>query len=270
MIREAEVEERLVVSMRDHVAGVSLDRQILLRASQRYQRRKTMRRTAFGAGAMAAVAILALVVVTGSRSGMIEPVGRDTGSMAQARLVAAIVASQSTSFYVTIKVDSKRADRAEVVSITVDGAYDPVTDSGYMRTTDSEERLVAGVRYVIRKGMAIEVPKFRSDLSLYQWPGGNGFLGTTADPTTMLDAMRQRDAKIAVAGVGAYHFAMTVPREDPRGQSNVAIDGDVLVGADNRVAKVIYKSIVSGFTNAELMTVMEFFGYGTPVKVEKP
>lgn len=270
MIREADVEQRLVVSMRDHVAGISLDREILLRAGQRYQRRKTVRRAAFGAGAMAAVAVLALIVITGSRATVIGPGGHETGSLAQARLVAAVMASQSTSFYVTVTVDSRRADMTEVVSIRVEGAYDPATDSGYLRTADTEERLVAGVRYVIRKGLVREVPTFRPDLSLFQWPGGNGFLGTTADPTTMLDAMRQRDAKIAAVGVGAFHFAMSVPRDDPRGRSDVAIDGDVLVGADNRVARVTYKSIVSGFINAELMTVMEFFGYGTPVKVEKP
>jgi hypothetical protein len=82
--------------------------------------------------------------------------------------------------------------------------------------------------------------------------------------------MREHDARITETGVGAFHFEMTFPREDPRGKSIVAIAGELAVGTDNHVAKVIYRSLVSGFVNAEINTVMEFSNYGAPVKVQKP
>lgn len=59
-------------------------------------------------------------------------------------------------------------------------------------------------------------------------------------------------------------------REMPNGKEIVAFSGEVAVGADDRVAKVTYKAVVSGARSAEIMTVMRFSHYGEPAAYEKP
>ena len=85
--------------------------------------------------------------------------------------------------------------------------------------------------------------------------------------------MRKRprcEAKVTETGGGAFHFELTIVHDVPRGRTTVAINGDVTVGADNRVAKVAYVTAVNGHKTFNLTTSMEFSDYGAPVRVEKP
>lgn len=274
MTPEVEVEERLAASMRDHVAGISLDGDVLTRAGKRHQRRKVVRRSGFGAVALAVAAVAGFGMANGiggsAPGSLLQPAIYLGDEGSQARLVAAITASQATSYRVTLTVEDVFGAQEKGKKVSFSGAYDPASDSGYLRSGNFEERLVNGVHYMIIDGNGFESPKSKVDGLLYEWPGGHQFLGVSVDPQMMLDSMRRRDAKVTETGNGVFHFEMTVARQDPRGKTTIAINGDVTVGADNRVAKVDYTSQVDGPISLHIKTSMEFTDYGAPVRVEKP
>jgi hypothetical protein len=262
-----EVEERLAASMREHVAGIKLDGGVLARAGKRHRRRKVLWRGAVGAVVLASVAMVgaaAMLNGTGAGEGLNPAVYQDVDT-SQARFVAAVTASEGTSYQVTITTRFEKAPGKVVVTT---GAYDPATNSGYLRTGTVEERLVDGVLYILRQGTTYAVPKPKISGLLYEFPGEKGFFGTSVDPQVLLEAMRQRGVKITETGRGVFHVEMTRERGEPR--TTITISGDVLVGADNRVAKVNYTTVMSGAQNYEATTEMVFSNYGAPVRVEKP
>jgi hypothetical protein len=262
---EVEVEERLAASMRDHVAGITLDSAILSRAGRRHRRRKVVQRSAFALGAVALAAGVALAAPDRA-----PHTGDQEGGTARTRLVAAVTASQSTSYQVTITVQITGEVKEKSKSVTLTGAYDPASGRGYLRMGDFEEHLVDGTRYVLVRENAKDLPDYKTNPLGFEWPGGQGFLGTSVDPAALLDSLRRRDAKITEAGAGVFPFELRVERKMPDGTEIVAFSGEVTVGADNRVAKVAYKAVVSGARNVEITTVMHFSHYGEPVVYEKP
>ena len=160
--------------------------------------------------------------------------------------------------------------------MTGTGAYDPATNSGYLRFGRIEQRLVNGVRYWLPDGEVKDwFPKSKSGSPFNEWPGELGVFGISVDPQTLLDSMRRHEAKITETGRGVFHFEMTFPRGEISGiDITVATNGDVTVGADGRVAKVAYQTDYKRSDRPQLdlhfATLMEFSGYGAPVMVEKP
>jgi hypothetical protein len=218
----------------------------------------------------------------------------------QMRLAAAVSASRGISYRVknTITYRSQPASPQTVIM----GAFDPATTTGYLRfasadgTPWSEERLVGGDLYI---GDLIHLrplpsntankpapsPDDRVDwthdpdkkyTSLPYDDAKSGVLGTvSADPGELFDSLNRSGVKISQTGPDTYHFEVAIAPHPNPGQSGRLNDGkavgDVTVGSDHRVAKVVYEATMHFATETFVVDeTLELFDYGTLVTVERP
>lgn len=289
------IEEQLTEGMRERVAGVAITTDLVRQTLRAQRRHVVMARTGYAVGvAGLAGALAAGVLSTGGAGPGATPAGTAVAGSesSQVRLAAAVSASQGTSYRVknTITYRSQPASPQTVIT----GAFDPATITGYLRfasadgTPWSEERLVDGDLYTADLAHPRPVPSDTakkpapSPDERVDWthdPGKKytslpydpkpGVVAVSADPQQLLDALTQSGAKISQTGPDTYHFEVAIaPR--PNLSDGKAV-GDVTVGSDHRVAKVVYEATMHFATETAVVDeTLELSGYGTPVTVERP
>jgi hypothetical protein len=141
-----DIEEQLAAGMREQAAGLTLRTDVVDAAARRYRRRTMFQRCAYAAGVIGLAGALAGAVALGGSGSPAPP-----AAGADLRLASALAASESISY--RVKVTTNSITTPDAPAMTTDGAFDPATDTGWLRTpyTEgpgwSEERLIEGVRY---------------------------------------------------------------------------------------------------------------------------
>ena len=289
------IEEQLTEGMRERVAGITITTDLVGR-TLRSQRRRTMRtRSAYAVGVVGLVGALAAGVVAagGTRPAATpdRPAVAGAGSP-QLRLAAAVSASQGVSYRVknTIVVRSRPGSPSMVVT----GALDPATTTGYLFVASgdappwSEQRLVHGDLYTADlvhlqpipgnlNGKPTPTAEQRATwthdpgrkYTNFVYDLKTGVLTVSADPHQLFDALASSGAKISQTGPDRYHFDVAIPSR--KGLAGGAMVGDVMVGADKRIAKVVYRATQRFTTETAVFDgTLELSGYGSPVTVERP
>jgi len=196
-------------------------------------------------------------------------------------LMAAVAASDGISYRVKV---TEATGRSGVT--TTEGAFDPATATGYLGSKWSGadvvyyERLVAGTRYIGSSGAGEwkQVPGRFDRLGYDRSNNGHvaGSAGASADPEELLAELRDAGSKITESRPGVFHFELALkPETTPRTTLSQSIAGDVTLGADKRIATIVYtrttKATKDKVSSTETTRVtMAFSGYGSPVRVEKP
>jgi hypothetical protein len=271
-----DIEEQLAAGMREQAAGLTLRTDVVDAAARRYRRRTMFQRCAYAAGVIGLAGALAGAVALGGSGSPAPP-----AAGADLRLASALAASESISY--RVKVTTNSITTPDAPAMTTDGAFDPATDTGWLRTpyTEgpgwSEERLIEGVRYAGDAGIDRVVrwkryPGKQEGLNYDGWL--DGALSGSASPDDLFKALRQAGAAVTETGTGAYHFKVTV-KDLPEGWASDVIEGDIRLDADQRVARVEYERAVEynvkgRIDSAKWMITMQLSGYGTAVKVEEP
>ncbi|WP_238007226.1 hypothetical protein KZZ52_37675 [Dactylosporangium sp. AC04546] len=275
------IEEQLTEGMRERVAGLTITTDLVGQAVRGQRRRTVITRTAYAVGiAGLAGALTAGVLATGGTGPTATP-GRPsvagTGSP-QLRLAAAAAASGGTSYRVQSTVTYRSLPGSP--SMTISGAFDPATTTGYIRIPFDggsrwhEERLVGGDLYTT-EAVAGETVLWHHDPGI-KYTGlpynvKTGGLAVSADPQQLLDTLSRSGVTITQTGPDTYHFEGAIPQQT--GVTGTMV-GDVTVGPDQRIAKVVYESTLRFAREPNEITVLdatlELSGYGDPVTVERP
>ncbi|GAA1860870.1 hypothetical protein [Asanoa iriomotensis] len=290
------IEEQLTEGMRERVAGVALTTDVVGPTVRRQQRRTTMTRTGYAVGVVGlAGALMAGVLTTGGAGPSATP-GRPSAAGAespQLRLAAAVAASQGTSYRVKNTIIPRSQPGSPSMVIT--GAFDPATATGYVRIAAGdappwyEERLVDGDLYTadIAHLRPIDQPSDRrkpapspdervdwnhdpdKKYTSLSWDPKTGVVAVSADPQQLFDTLTQSGARISQTGPDTYHFEVAIPRR--KGLTSGNMIGDVTVGPDHRVAKVVYRATLRLATETAVLDgTLELSDYGSPVTVERP
>lgn len=278
-------EEQLSAGMREYAAGLVLTTDVVVEARRRHRRRVAVQRMGYAAGVIGLAGTLAAGVAIGG-SGAPAPPSTPTVAAPRVQLASAIAASENISYRVKVtELYRGRVDGADAKPTIIEGAFDPATATGYLasRWTGAEasvyhERLIDGVLYIgppAGNGWK-QNPGTHDRLQYAQGEIGE-VVGASADPEQLFDALQKSGTKITKSGAGVYHFEFSLkPSVSARGKLEQSIAGDVTVAADNRIAKIAYAqtsvSTKHGTTYPPSIVdvTVELFGYGTPVKVEKP
>jgi hypothetical protein len=291
------IEEQLTEGMRERVAEITITTDVVRQTLRAHRRHVVMARTGYAVGAAGlAGALAAGVFITGGTGPAVTP-GRPPAAGAEApqvRLAAVVTASRGTSYRVKNTIIYRSQPTSPQTVIT--GAFDPTTATGYLRyasadgTPWSEERLVDGDLYT---GDLINLrpnpsqgtgnkpapsPDDRVDwthdpgkkYTSLPYDDKSGVLGVvSADPEELFDTLTKSGAKISQTGPDTYHFEVAIaPR--PNLSDGKAV-GDVTVGSDHRVAKVVYEATMHFATETFVVDeTLELSDYGTPVTVERP
>ncbi len=288
---DTELEERLTEGMHRMVGGVHLTGEVLDRAKRRHQRRAVIVRTGYGLGIAGLAGVLAVGLLPGG--GAVPPGGGDAPSAVQVqpaklRLANAAVASDNISYRMRLE---ERAAGGRVMA-TYEGAFDPKTATGYLRSPQDDsvatELLIEGTRYTGGEpplgplppdkgpgetyGRYAEYPGKYDRLSLYG--DSNSVLGSAApDPAALFQALRDANATVTENPDGTLHFEYASQSTD--GVSSSTTAGDVTLNADGRIAKVAltvnWRSTAKGRLDQGTYTaVLELSDYGLEVKVQRP
>jgi hypothetical protein len=283
------LEQQLTAGMHDEVGEAALSGDVLAAAMRGHQRRQVLRRTVYVAGVAGLAGVTAAALNLGSGPGAGPQPGGERPAVAaagtpQLHLAAAIAAGQNISYKIKVTVPDGRGGVT-----TTEGAFDPATATGYLTSRWSgaavvtQERLVDGFRYWNASGVRQwqRLPGTYDRLAYDRSNNGHndtvaGSAGASADPQELLAELRGTGATITEPGAGVFHFEITLePQTTPRTTLNQIIAGDITLGADKRIATIVYtrttkwtKGTVSG-TDRDKVT-MTFSDYGTPVTVEKP
>jgi hypothetical protein len=274
------IEEQLAEGMRERVEGMTAAPGLVNQVLRVQRRRVLITRTAYAVGVVGLAGAVAASALTIDANGPAAQRNRPAATAAdspQLRLVAAVTASRGTSYHMknTIRVHSPGKP-----PIVIEGAFDPATTTGYLRMSSDttkawyEERVIDGDLYTANVFPGEPIPWWHEagkHTGLTADPK-IGVPGVSADPRQMLDVLTQAGATITQTGPDTFHF--TVALTGRNGVSLGSATGDVTVGSDHRIAKVVYESTIKSPTRPSDVTVidatLELSGYGSPVAVERP
>ena len=195
-------------------------------------------------------------------------------------LVSALAATENISYKIKVTTAASKSP-ALSYTFTTEGAFDPATDTGYLRAKGYEERLIDGVRFVSTAqgpdGQFVQDGSARFDRLAYDALVLDGALSGSADPESLFEVLRQADAKITKTGARTYHFDAGSRTDNAIESSTSRFVGDITVGADQRVATVTYEWTTRGKTKVggnhiskTIRVTLKMSDYGTPVQVERP
>jgi hypothetical protein len=272
------IEEQLAEGMRERVAGIALTTDIVGPTVRTQQRRTMMTRTGYAVGVVGLVGALAAGVLTAGGTGPGATPDRQSVAGAespQLRLGDAVAASQGVSYRVKNTIIPRSQPRSPSMVIT--GAFDPATATGYIRIASGdappwhEERLVDGDLYRadVVAGHRVDWQHDPGKHTNLPYDPKTGVLALSADPQELLAALTQSGGKISQTGPDRYHFEVTLPprKAAPGGR----MVGNVTVGSDERIARVVYEATLRFATEtAVLDATLELSDYGAPVTVERP
>lgn len=284
------LEEQLAAGMRAHVADVAVDPAVVVRATRRHRRRTAVIRTGYALGVAGLAGVLAVGLTAGGgggRAGQDPPTVQAEAPTASLRLSKAAAASDNISY--RMKVATGAATGA--ASRTCEGAFDPMTATGYVRCPQDDsvavELLIDGTRYMGGEppltplppdkipggevyGRYGQYPGKHDRLSLYGDAGS--VLGAAApDPAALFKALQQANATITQNPDGTLHFQYSTQS----GQGSSTTAGDVTLNADDRIAKVTLDGTWQSTAKGRLDTgtfhaTLELSDYGVPVHVDRP
>ena len=276
-----DIEDLLIAGMHERVGGITLTTDVLAGAGRRHQRRTAIRRTAYAAGVLGLAGALGITATTGGGAPRSQTPPAVAGAeSANLRLAAAIAASENISYRVSVSTHVASVPGSP--DWTAEGAFDPTKATGYLRAPYTEgpgfreERLINGVRYAGDAGGDKKVvwQRYPGKQNKLNYDGAlSGTLGASADPASMLAALRQAGATITDNGAGGFHFSVKV--KTPGAQSD-ALTGDVTLDGDKRIAKVSYQRTIVWVKNGkaqspvDLRVTLRLSDYGKPVEVTKP
>jgi hypothetical protein len=290
-----DLEARLTDSMHRKVGGIALTSDVLGRAARRHHRRATTIRIGYALG----VAGLAGVTAAGLTGGSGATPRQDAGKApvvqahpAALRLAAAAAASDNISYRMRLTSYARIAGGRWGATETFEGAFDPKTATGYVRSPQDDsvmtELLIDGTRYIggepplrplppemaglphERYGRYGQYPGKYDRLSLYGGP--HTVLGAAApDPAALFKALKSANATTRENPDGSLHFEYTTQVKD--GSSTTS--GDVTLNVDGRIAKVAFTRLWQSTAKGRLdkgtfNATLELFDYGLKVKVERP
>lgn len=283
----SDLEERLIDSMRHEAGGITLTSDVLGRATRRHRRRTTAIRatSALGVAGLAGVLVAGL---TGGSTPVPGPSAVQPASVAM-RLASATAASDDISYRMRLTTGSQSGP-----GVTYEGAFDPRTDTGYVRQPQDDsvvtELLINGTRYMggerplqpppadkgrgEKYGRYGQYPGKHDSLSLYG--GTDSVLGAaTPDPASLRKALR--GAKVTENPDGTMHFEYSAKYTSKTGHGSSTTTGDVTLDPDGRIAKVATRSTweaveqgKGGPQQGTSTATLELFDYGTPVTVKRP
>jgi hypothetical protein len=262
---------------------------LLLRRGRRARRR---RRVVTAATVMVAAAALAGVAVV-----VVDPRAPSSPSRSPAvavetpklDLVAAIAASQNISYKVKINVALRKTGSAMseederlwgyvgTKGHDVNGAFDPTTTTGFRKSDFMEERLIDGVLYSSERGTAFSVTG-RNHKTI-PWGDDLSVSAGNADPAQVLNILRDKGVTTRT-GTKTWHFRYEVPVQPTIPMGRV-VEGDIIVGDDDRVRQIRYEPTYPAGARNPLGTpvrpsgvqhviMIDLFDYGSPVVVEVP
>lgn len=270
------IEEQLSAGMGERVAGITLTTDLVGPTLRRQRRRTMIMRTSYALGVVGLTGALGVGVIATGRIGPATTPDRPPAAGAESpklRLAAAIATSQGTSYRVKNAVRVRSTPGSP--PLVIEGAFDPAKATGYLRIPfdngSYEERLVDGDLYIGDSGTGRGMV-WRHDPgkhSTLAYDVKSGLLAMSADPQQLFDALTQSGATISQTGPDKYHFEVAVPAR--KGLTGGDMVGDVTIGSDNRVAKVVYKATLNSAGGQDVLDgTLELSGYGNPVKVERP
>jgi hypothetical protein len=288
---KADLEAQLTESMHHKVDGIALTSDILGRATKRHRRRAATTRIGYALGA-AGLAGLAAGITLGS--GATPQHSPGNGPVVQARtasvrLASAVAASNNISYRMRLTSYARTAGgRWEAVQ-TFEGAFDPKTATGYVRSSQDDavitELLINGTRYIGAERPLRPLPPDKAGMThekygrYGQYPGKHDrlslyddtVLGAAApDPTALLKALKNASATIRQRS-GTLHFEYTTQTVD----GSITTSGDVTLNADGRIDKVTltgrWQSTAKGrLQKGTFRSALKLFDYGLKVKVQRP
>jgi hypothetical protein len=275
-----DLEEQLTAGMREQVTGTAMSADVLGQATRRFRRRAATVRVGYALGVAGLAGALAAGLTLGGTS---QPGGGKApivqAQPASVRLVNAVKASGAISYRVRLTTDY----------FTFEGAFDPRTATGYVRSANDAgiltELLIDGTRYIGTEPPA-KGPKPTGEHEAYgrygRYPGkydrlsyggeGGPVLGAAApDPAGLLEALAKVDAVVTDKGDGTLRFEYTQRTKD----GSTFTSGVVALDGAGRIAKVAiggtWESTAKGSRQAgKFTTTTELSDYGVAVKVERP
>jgi len=291
------IEEQLTEGMRERVAGIAITTDLVGQTMRAQRRHAMITRTgyAFGVAGLAGALVAGGLAAYGMGPAATPERPPAGAGSPQVRLAAAVTASGGISYRVKDTVSFRSLPGMPTAVMT--GAFNPVTTTGYLRTTwtdgsRSEQRLVGGDLYTadftnpgpsphINPSTAVGKPAPSPDEQV-QWSHDpdkkyanldydpkTEMIPLSADPQQLLDDLTQSGATVRQTGPTTYHFEVAIP---PRGGlKEGTMVGDVTVGSDHRVAKVVYQATLRFASETDVVDgTLELSDYGTPVIVQRP
>jgi hypothetical protein len=284
-----ELEERLTESMRQRAGGIALTGDVLGRATRSHRRRTMTIRIGYAVGVTGLAGAVAVGLTLGNGAVPRQDAGKAPAVQARpasVRLVAAAAASDNISYRMRLKT----GDASGKGGLTSEGAFDPRTDTGYLRTPQDDSvgvaLLINGTKYEGAERPEGKLPADKGPGETYgrygQYPGKydrlsvsgdpNSALGAAApDPAALFKALRDKGATVTENPDGTPHFSYTTKSE---GGSEVT-SGDVTINADGRIAKVVLTGTWQATKRGKLYNgtfgaTLELFDYGLKVSVKRP
>ncbi|MEV0718716.1 hypothetical protein [Asanoa sp. NPDC050611] len=252
---------------------------------ERGRRARRRRRTAMAGSTLAVLALAAVGVAAAVQPGPASPDVTAGATSPQLKLASAFATSKDISYRVRVTADVVGGGS----KLTYEGAFDPTTDTGYVRVPLDDsvqtELLINGTRYAggepptgplpddkqgpgEKYGRYGQYPGTYDQLSLYAEPG-SVLAAAAPDPAALYDVFQKTNATVTENSDGTLHFAFNTQHD---GGSN-AISGDITLDADGRLGKVTlsdtWESTQKAATGTAIAT-LELFDYGVEVKVERP
>jgi hypothetical protein len=233
-------------------------------------RQARLRRRAVLTGGLAAVVVAAGVVTSVVPWSTPEPppVAEQAPTPA-VRLAAAVAASDDISYRVKVTWSGPGG----IMQVT-EGAFDPATRTGYLNSgvpgveVAYYERLIDGTRFVGSSGSRDKWKQYPGTHDRLAYDSAlDSAASASADPKALFDLLVAAGAVITQNDAG-FHFEVS----PDQGHKLV---GDVVLGADNRIATVTYDEAWHIEKNGDVETstssmTIQLSDYGTPVQVERP
>jgi hypothetical protein len=284
-----DLEAHLTDSMNHQVDGIALTSDVLGRATRRHQQRTTTIRIGYALGVAGLAGVLAAGLTVGSDATPKQDAGKAPLVQAQPaslRLANAAAASDNLSYRMRLKTGTQSGRGAE----TYEGAFDPMTATGYLRKPQDDsvmtELLIDGTRYIGGEPPLGKLPADKGPGETYgrygQYPGKydrlslyggpDTVLGAAApDPSALFKVLENANATTAENPDGTLHFEYATQIKD----GSITTSGDVTLNADGRIEKVAltstWRSTAKGrLDKGTFNATLELFDYGVEVKVERP
>ncbi|NUO60558.1 MAG: hypothetical protein HOV78_28150 [Hamadaea sp.] len=252
-------------------------------------RRARHRRAAVTSASLAAVVALGVVGVVAATAGTPDrPAATASAADPRLELVAAVTKSENISY--RMRLTTAAASGQSLT--TYEGAFDPTTDTGYVRAPQDDsvmvELLINGTRYIGGERPESPLPADKGAGETYgrygQYPGkydhlsiygdSDTVVGAVApDPAALFKALKAHDATVTRQPDGSVHFAYA--ESSDKGLTSTNTSGDVTFDADGRVAKVVmtfhWQTTVKGrFQSGTVVSTLQLSDYGLAVQVQRP
>ncbi|MBF9129718.1 hypothetical protein I0C86_12225 [Plantactinospora sp. S1510] len=284
-----DIEEQLIAGMHQETAGVTLTSDVVGAARRRHQRRTVLLRATYAMGVLGLAGVTAAVLTVGGNGQPGPTAGPPPATSAaapQLKLVAAVAASENISYRMRLAT----GDQSGRVGLTYEGAFDPGTRTGYVRSPQDDsvmtELLINGTRYIGGEPPLGELPPDKGPGEKYgrygQYPGKHDRLSlygdadtvlgaASPDPAALFAALKSANATISETPDGRLHFEYATQSRD----GSTTTSGDVTRDAEGRIGKVAltgtWQSTAKGRLDTGTFTAtLELFDYGVEVKVERP